>query len=130
MGAASDERRVKIVRMLIGLVESVLRDINTGNYGFDTAIKAYVEATDNELSRAFQAFVDAVKLNDEAAREKLHDELGSFNEIRREVLHKIAEQIDVPELTAWVVAILKSQDEEISLRVTLAQQAALLREAL
>ena len=130
MGSVSDERRAEIVRMLSEAVDSLAYDVTTGRYGFDYAVKAYVEATDNELSRAFQAYVDALGLGDETSKVVSKEEGRNSEEIRRVALNNIAKQFNVPEMTAFVAAVLKSQDERISIGWTLDQQAELLRKAL
>ena len=64
MGSVSDERRAEIVRMLSEAVDSLAYDVTTGRYGFDYAVKAYVEANDNELSKMVEGGVPFPMLSD------------------------------------------------------------------
>ena len=130
MGAASDERRAEIVRMLSEAVDSLAYNVTTGRYGFDYAVKSYVEGNDNELSHAFQAYIEALSMGDETSKVVGEEEGRNSEEIRRVVLTDIARQFNVPEMTDFVAAVLKSQDERISIGWTLDQQAALLHKAL
>ena len=130
MGAVTDARRAEIVRLLSDAVDSLLDAVGSGRLGFDYAVKEYVETEDNELSHAFRQYVQALDLGDETERTESDAESARRKEIRREVLLNIAHHFDVPEATALVAALLKSQDKQLSLVKTLEGQAEQLHQAL
>ena len=116
-----DEQRRHIVQMLSEAVDAWSASVGSGRLGFDYAVAEYVEQTENELSLAFQGYVQALF-------DRQTDEDSS--EIRRRTLNKIAEHFDVPEVTALVKAALESQDKRLSIGQTLEEQARKLHEAL
>ena len=116
-----DEQRRHVVQMLSEAIDAWSAAVGSGRLGFDYAVAEYVEQTDNELSQAFQAYVQAL-LNRQT------DEDSS--EIRRRTLTEIAAHFDVPEVTAFVEAALESQDKHLSIGRTLAEQSRKLHEAL
>jgi hypothetical protein len=130
MGAVTDARRAEIVRLLSDAVDSLLDAVGSGRLGFDYAVKEYVETSDNELSRAFRQYVQALDLGDETERIESDAESARSKEVRREVLLSIAHHFNVPEVTALVAALLESQDKELSLVKTLEGQAEQLHQAL
>ena len=128
MGAANPERRAEILQLLSEAADSLLDAVGSGRLGFDYAVKEYVEQSDNELSRAFQEYVQALGLGDEISRTSTEEESRRHEEIRRVELRKLARHFDVPEVSAFVEALLESQDKRLSLRRTLEKQAAQLRQ--
>jgi hypothetical protein len=116
------------VRWLSEAADYLLDAVGSGRLGFDYAVKEYVELSEDELSRAFQGYVQALGLGDETSRASSKEERERNEEIRRVELHKLARQFDVPEVTAFVEALIESQDKQLSLRKTLEGQVALLRQ--
>jgi hypothetical protein len=116
-----DEQRRHVVQMLSEAVDAWSASVGSGRLGFDYAVAEYVEQTDNELSRAFQGYVQ-VLLNRQT------DEDSS--EIRRRTLTEISAHFDVPEVAAFVEAALESQDKQLSIGRTLEEQARRLHQAL
>jgi len=120
----------EITRLLCEAVDTLVETVGSGRLGFDYAVKEYVETSDNDLSRALRAYVEALGLGDETQRYLSEEENIRIMEARREVLHKIAKDFDVPEVTAFIVAVLESQDKHVSLVKTLEGQARQLHQAL
>ena len=127
MGAANPERRAEIVQSLSEAADYLLDAVGSGRLGFDHAVQEYVEQLDNELSQAFQGYEQALGLGDETSRTSTAEERTRNEEIRRVELRKLALHFEVPEVTAFVEALIESQDKQLSLRKTLEKQAALLR---
>ena len=48
--------------------------------------------------------------------------------MQREALLRVAEQVDVPEVTDFIEAVIKAQDEHLSIGETLERQAEHLRQ--
>jgi len=110
--------------LLCEAVDTLIETIGSGRLGFDHAIREYVEMSDNELSRALRDYVQALKMCDETQRRLSEEEKDTCRmEVRREVLRKIANYFNVPEVTAFVDAVLESQDKHLSLVKTLEGQA-------
>jgi hypothetical protein len=127
MGAVSDKRRAEIVRLLRQAVDYIADAVGSGRLGFDYAVKEYVEQSENELATAFEEYVQALGMGDETQRTSSEEGSRRAREIRRRVLSKIADHFDVPELRAFVAALLESQDKNLSLVKTLYDQAEQLR---
>jgi tight adherence protein C len=123
MGSVDKSRR-QIVQWLTEAVDSLTAAVGSGRLGFDHAVKEYVDSTDNELSRAFQGYVQAVGLGDQTPRARGEEAHRLREEARRTALQGIAAQFPVPEVTAFVAALLESQDKHLSLVDTLRRQAA------
>jgi len=121
---------VEITRLLCEAVDTLVETVGSGRLGFDYAVKEYVDTSDNALSRALRAYVEALGLGDETQRYLSEEENIRIMEARREVLHKIAKDFDVPEVTAFVMVVLESQDKHVSLVKTLEGQARQLHQAL
>jgi hypothetical protein len=128
MGTVSDKRRAEIAQMLREAVDSFADAVGSGRLGFDYAVAEYVERTDNELSRAFKEYVEALRAFRQAPPEE-GEERPSSEEVRRAALQKIADRFQVPEVTAFVEACLESQDKRLSIGDTLYRQARQLRQS-
>ena len=107
-----DHERAQTVRCLLDASASLLAAIESGRVGFDGALQAYVKGTDNELSRALGAVLEEIKAG--AARHV--------------ALTQMAERMDVPEVTAFIGALVQSDAQKISLAQTLRDQVAQLRQ--
>ncbi len=120
----------EITRLLCKAVDTLAEAVGSGRLGFDYAVKDYVETSDNEWSRALKEYVEALGLGAETQRRLSEEEETRRMEVRREVLHGIAKHFNVPEVTAFVAAVLESQDKQLSLVKTLEGQARQLHQAL
>jgi tight adherence protein C len=126
----NNANRAKIIRLLSEAVDMLIEAIGSGRLGFDYAIKEYVEKYNNELSRALREYVQTLKMGNETQRNPSKEEEARLMEGRREALNKIAKDFNVPEVTAFVAAVLESQDKQLSILKTLEGQAAQLHQAL
>ena len=122
MGDPKNERQTRIVRELVDMIATVGDAVWSGRLGFDYAVKEYVEGSDSELSRAMREYVTAMRLGDETARVPDPDESSYRESVRRETLRSVAKRIDVPEVGLFVQAVIKSQDERLSIGRTLVDQ--------
>jgi hypothetical protein len=111
MGASNEQ----VVEYLVDAVDSFADAVGSGRLGFDYAVKEYVEQTDNELSRAFAGYVEAMVTGPEAGQ--------SNDDVRRSALLRIARQFNSPEVTAFVDALIESMDKRLSLVPILERQA-------
>jgi phage portal protein BeeE len=71
-----------------------------------------------------------LKMGNETQRYPGKKEEARLMEVRREALNKIAKDFNVPEVTAFVAAVLESQDKQLSILKTLQGQAEQLHQAL
>ena len=127
----NDVSHAEITRLLCEAVDTLIESIGSGRLGFDHAVMEYVETFDNVLSQALQDYVQALRTFHETQQHLSEEERDNrMMEVRREALHKIAKDFDVPEVTAFVAAVLESQDKNLSLVKTLEGQAAQLHQAL
>lgn len=120
----------EITRLLCEAVDTLVEAVGSGRLGIDYAVKEYVETSDNELSRALREYVQALGLGAETQRHLSKEEETRMMEVRREVLHKIAKYLNVPQVTAFVAAVLESQDMPSSIVKTLKEQAKQLHQAI
>lgn len=130
LGDVADQRHTsEVLRQLRELTDFMVDAIGSGRRGFDYGIKEYVLMSNNELSRAFSEYIRRLGLGDEWERPGTTEEQDRLSaKIRTEALRAIAEQIHLPEMDRWVKAVLRSQDERISIYKNLAQQAELLNQ--
>jgi tight adherence protein C len=126
----NNANRAKIIRLLSEAVDMLIEAVGSGRLGFDYAIKEYVDKYNNELSRALREYVQTLKMGNETQRYPSEEEEARLMEVRREALNKIAKDFNVPEVTAFVAAVLESQDKQLSILKTLEGQAEQLHQAL
>jgi tetratricopeptide (TPR) repeat protein len=99
MGVPTAERRKEIIKLLPGVLDSLTTHMVELGVGFDHAAALLVKGSDNELSRAFDGYLQEVREGIEA---------GETVGLRRRALLDVARRIDVPEVTTFVNAVIQA----------------------
>lgn len=94
---SQEVNREQIVGALPGVIEQLIASLEAGQT-FDEAISAVVATPDNALAEAFGAMMAEVQ----------------EGVSRREAIQKMAQRLDVPELTALIEGLVKADEEGTS----------------
>jgi len=103
-------RQTEIVKSLPDALDLLTVSVEAG-LGFDAAISKVAEKWDNELSRAFERVIHEIRIG----------------KLRREALRDMADNMDVPDVTSFVAAIIQADQLGVSLSKILRIQSEQMR---
>ncbi len=103
-------RQREIVRALPDALDLLTVSVEAG-LGFDAALAKVAEKWDNELSRAFERVIHEIRIG----------------KLRREALRDMAENMDVPDVTSFVAAVIQADQLGVSLAKILRIQSEQMR---
>ncbi len=118
------DRDRQITKSLLGAVDFISDTIGAGWIGFDFSIREYSQTNEGELADAFKEYVTALKMTGDDG-EKIPKE-----KIRRAALLYLSSQMNHPDVTAFVNAILDAQENSLNIYQTLKSQSRELHEKL
>jgi predicted dehydrogenase len=98
-------------------VDYLIDAIGSGRVGFDDAVREFSAENPGEIASALKPFVQAL-----SAAGKDSAQAGAVADVRRVELRAFAARLQTPEAYALAEALIKSQDEQISLMKTLEAQ--------
>ena len=99
---------------LVQFVDYLIEAIGSGRLGFDDAVREYVDTQPGEIEAALQHYVQAM-----AALEKEQSGDMARMDARRIELRAFAAHLNTSEALALAEALIKSQDQQISILKTL-----------
>ena len=103
---SDSERRTELIGFLQEAVNSLVISIESG-FGFDHAMYQYSQKANNELSQEFG---------------RVLEEVGSGVK-RSTAVRNMAQRINVEEITEFIEAIIRAEEDGISILETLKKQA-------
>jgi tight adherence protein C len=103
-------RQNEIVKSLPDALDLLTVSVEAG-LGFDAALAKVTEKWDNELSRAFERVIHEMRIG----------------KLRREALRDMAENMDVPDVTSFVAAVIQADQLGVSISKILRIQSEQMR---
>ena len=103
-------RQKEIIKALPDALDLLTVSVEAG-LGFDAALAKVSEKWDNELSRAFERVIHEIRIG----------------KLRREALRDMAENMDVPDMTSFVAAVIQADQLGVSLAKILRIQSEQMR---
>jgi len=110
LGSKIKQRQKEIVRELPDVLDLLTICVEAG-LGFDQAVQKVVEKSDNELSRAFNRYLQEVRLG----------------KLSKEALQSMAERLEVPDVTTFIAAIIQARELGVSMAKILRIQSEQMR---
>jgi tight adherence protein C len=110
LGSKIRRRQGEIIKALPDALDLLTISVEAG-LGFDAALSKVTEKWDNELSRAFGRVIHEIRMG----------------KIRREALRDMAENVDVPDVTSFVAAIVQADQLGVSIAKVLRIQSEQMR---
>ncbi len=110
LGSKIRRRQDEIVKTLPDALDLLTISVEAG-LGFDAALNKVTEKWDNELSHAFGRVIHEIRMG----------------KIRREALRDMAENVDVPDVTSFVAAIVQADQLGVSIAKVLRIQSEQMR---
>ena len=124
MQNSQENRDHEITKSLLGAVDFISDTIGAGWIGFDFSIREYTQISDGELADAFKEYTRALKTNGEP------DEKIPKAKVRRAALINLSAQMNHPDVTAFVNAIINAQENNLNIYQTLKNLSRELQEKL
>ena len=124
MQNSQENRDREITKSLLSAVDFISDTIGAGWIGFDFSIREYTQTSDGELADAFKDYIHAMKTGGEP------DEKIPKEKVRRAALTNLSAQMNHPDVTAFVNAILNAQENSLNIYQTLKSQSRELHEKL
>jgi tight adherence protein C len=110
LGGKIRGRQQEVIRALPDALDLLTISVEAG-LGFDAALFKVAEKWDNELSRAFERVIHEIRIG----------------KLRREALRDMADNMDVPDVTSFVAAIIQADQLGVSIAKILRIQSEQMR---
>ncbi len=110
LGSKIKRRQDEIIKALPDALDLLTISVEAG-LGFDAALNKVTEKWDNELGKAFGRVIHEIRMG----------------KVRREALRDMAENVDVPDVTSFVAAIVQADQLGVSIAKVLRIQSEQMR---